>query len=203
MIKLALVPVLFVIACIFAGVYGAVHNQISYTVSPEYFTQFKFLQFRIAQSCPERLGAAIVGWRAAWWMGIVIGAVLIPLGLVIPGNANYFWAIIRVFGVVVLTTLTVGIAALLVALVAVNTETAGDIARYGNDIRDDVAFVRASIMHDFSYLGGLVGIVTGSVSIFWQRRRLRVAGRDAKPWKKRFNLQGAPTRRRSDAPGGV
>ena len=42
MSKLAWIPVLFLVACLFAGIYGALHNQISYTVSPEYFTQFKF-----------------------------------------------------------------------------------------------------------------------------------------------------------------
>ena len=35
MIKVALVPVLLIVACLLAGVYGALHNQISYTVSPE------------------------------------------------------------------------------------------------------------------------------------------------------------------------
>ncbi len=91
MIKLVLIPLLLVIACIFAGVYGALHNQISFTVAPEYFTQFKFHQFQIPDSMPHRIGAAIVGWNAAWWMGIVIGVVLIPFGLLIRGNANYFW----------------------------------------------------------------------------------------------------------------
>ncbi|QEG41014.1 hypothetical protein [Roseimaritima ulvae] len=172
MVKLGLVPLLFVIACLLAGLYGAVHNQISYTVSPEYFTQFKFQQFRIDNGIPERVGAAIVGWNAAWWMGIVIGTILIPFGLLIPGNANYFWAMIRVFGVVAATTLLVGLAALAVAFIVVDTEVAGEISRYDNEMIDDVAFARAGTMHNFSYLGGLVGIITGGVTVFWQRRRL-------------------------------
>lgn len=172
MIKLALVPVLFLIACLLAGLYGAVHNQISYTVSPEYFTQFKFHQFRIDNSIPERIGAAIVGWNAAWWMGIVIGTILIPFGLLIRGNANYFWAMIRVFGVVAVTTLIVGLAALAVAFIVVDTAVAGEISRYGNEMIDDVAFARAGTVHNFSYLGGLVGMITGGVTVFWQRRLL-------------------------------
>lgn len=172
MIKIALVPLLFLIACLFAGIYGAVHNQISYTVSPEYFTQFKFHQFRINESIPDRLGAAIVGWNAAWWMGIVIGTVLIPCGLLIRDNANYFWSMIRVFGVVAATTLIVGLVALAWAFVVVDFRIAGEISRYGNEMTDDVAFARAGTMHNFSYLGGLIGIVTGGIAIFWQRRRL-------------------------------
>jgi MFS family permease len=175
MVKLALLPLLFLIACLFAGIYGAVHNQISYTVSPEYFTQFKFHQFRISESIPDRIGAAIVGWNAAWWMGIVIGMILIPFGLLIRGSANYFWAMIRVFGVVAVTTLIVGLTALAIAFVVVDTEVAGEISRYGNEMTDDVAFARAGTMHNFSYLGGLVGIITGGVAVFWQRRRLNTS----------------------------
>lgn len=175
MIKLALGPVLLAIACICAGCYGALHNQISYTVAPEYFTQFKFHQFQIDQGTPHRIGAAIVGWHAAWWMGIVIGVVLIPMGLVIRGTANYFWVMIRVFGIVAVTTLVIGLVALGVAFAVVDADTVGQITRYGNEIQDDAAFARAGAMHDFSYLGGLVGIVTGGVAVFWQRRRPSVA----------------------------
>ena len=169
MIKVALIPVLLAIACLFAGIYGMLHNQISYTVSPEYFTQFKFRQFGILQNIPARLGAAIVGWHAAWWMGIVIGIFLIPAGLVIRGNSAYFWGMIRVFGVVTLTTLFFGVVALACAYSIVDPETIGEITRYGNEMIDDAAFVRASTMHNFSYLGGLVGIIAGCIAIYFLR----------------------------------
>jgi hypothetical protein len=174
MVKLAFVPVLFVIACLFAGIYGAVHNQVSYTVAPEYFTQFKFHQFHIAEGTPGRIGAAIVGWNAAWWMGIVIGIILIPIGLVVRGNTNYFWGMIRVFGVVATTTLIAGLVALAIAFIVVDPDAVGEITRYNNEMTDDAAFARAGTMHNFSYLGGLVGIITGGVTIFLQRRRLNV-----------------------------
>jgi len=140
---------------------------ISYTVSPEYFTQFKFHQFGILRSIPDRLGAAIVGWQAAWWMGIF----LIPVGLVIRGNGAYFWGMTRVFGVVTLTTMIFGLAALALAYCIVDPETIGEIARYGNDITDDAAFMRAGTMHNFSYLGGLVGIIAGGIAIYLTRAR--------------------------------
>jgi len=202
MVKLALVPVLFVLACLLAGIYGAVHNQISYTVSPEYFTQFKFYQFRIDDSMPERIGAAIVGWNAAWWMGIVIGIVLIPFGLLIRGNAKYFWVLIWVFGVVAGTTLIVGLVALAVAFVVVDSEVAGEISRYGNEMTDDVAFVRAGTMHNFSYLGGLVGIITGGVAIFWQRRRLNSPNSKVETNADAKESSDAPKSRSREATGG-
>ena len=41
MLKASLTPLLLAIACLLAGLYGVLHNQISYTVSYEYFTEFK------------------------------------------------------------------------------------------------------------------------------------------------------------------
>lgn len=182
LIRLLLVPILFVYACVFAGGYGAFHNQISFTVSPEYFTQFKFPQFDINDSVSERSGAAIVGCLASWWMGIVIGAVLIPLGLLlIPGTAKqFFWCMIKVFWVVALTTLGVGLVALGTSFLIIDPNMVEEFRPFHNEIVDDVAFARAGMMHNFSYLGGFLGIVTGAIAIFLIRRKhTRSAGPNA------------------------
>lgn len=131
MAKLALIPVLFVIACLFAGFYGALHDQISCSVSTEYYSQFKFDQFRIDDSIRNRVGVAIVGWLASWWMGLVIGIFLIPAGLPIRGTSQYFWCMIRVFAVVVVTTMVVGLAALFYAFIAIDVTTVEETQRYG------------------------------------------------------------------------
>ena len=40
--KLAVLILILIIAPIMAAVYGAIHDQLSFTISPEYFTKFKF-----------------------------------------------------------------------------------------------------------------------------------------------------------------
>ena len=163
--KPVLVVVLLMIACVIAGLYGAIHNQISYTVSPEYFTKFKFHQFRIPLNIPHRIGAAMVGWGAAWWMGVIISAFLIPVGIKIPRSANCFKAMIRAYSVVAFTALIVGLGALAISFLVIQPGMIEIGSRYGNEIVDDAAFARAGTMHNFSYLGGLVGIYTGWRSI--------------------------------------
>ena len=47
-IKLARLPAMIrisLLGAVLAGIYGAVHDQISYTISDEYFTKLKFPQF--------------------------------------------------------------------------------------------------------------------------------------------------------------
>lgn len=59
-----------------------------------------------------------------------------------------------------------------IASFAINKSNVGDITRYNNEINDDVAFARAGMMHNFSHLGGLLGVVTGESRILRERRRL-------------------------------
>ena len=70
-----------------------------------------------------------------------------------------------------MTTLLVGLTALLFAYLTIDADTVGEFTRYNNEIRDEVAFARAGAMHNFSYAGGLLGILSGGVTIFWLRKK--------------------------------
>jgi len=156
---------LFVIACIASGVFGAIHNQVSYTVSPEYFTKFKFEQFAIGPSVSGRQGAAIVGWHASWWMGIVIGIFLIPFGLLIRSTRAYFLWMLRVFGLVLAITASLGLISLMFSWMVPPAVPTEEYLFHGTPILDPASFLRAGRMHNASYLGGLIGTVVGMISI--------------------------------------
>ena len=50
-IRLAQLPTMLGYAALgglLAGLYGVVHDQVTYSISQEYFTRFKFLQFHYA-----------------------------------------------------------------------------------------------------------------------------------------------------------
>jgi hypothetical protein len=64
--KFIIFVLLFIAICFISGIYGFLHDQISYTVSPEYFTHLKFHQFNIPNSLYNRIGAGIVGIMATW-----------------------------------------------------------------------------------------------------------------------------------------
>ena len=170
MARLMLFPVLLVAACLSAGLYGALHNQISYTVSPDYFHAFKFHQFDIPQHLHGRLGASLVGWYASWWMGVFLGVPVLIVGLIFPDCRSYLGHSVIAFAVVAGTTLLAGVGALLWANLSIN-EASLPGAWYPEQVADQVAFARAGIMHDFSYLGGFLGILTGSVYLIVARVR--------------------------------
>jgi len=62
------------LGAVIAGGYGILHDQITYSISPEYFTKLKFEQFRWANyGFPERVFVAEIGFLATWWVGLFCG----------------------------------------------------------------------------------------------------------------------------------
>jgi hypothetical protein len=161
-LKLLLFPPLLVAGCLVAGLYGALHDQISYSVSPDYFHELKFDQFGIPASQHRRLGAAIVGWWATWWMGFLIGVPLMTVGLILPGWKNFLRYCLKSFVVVAATALIFGVGALVVSYFTIDQSSVSLSPTRSERVADKVAFARVGVMHEFSYLGGFVGIVTGS-----------------------------------------
>jgi hypothetical protein len=149
-------------ACLLGAAYGAVHDQISYTVAPEYFHVFKFEQFWIDPAFHNRLGAAIVGVRASWWMGLLIGLPIGVIGLFARSHGDFVRTFARAAVVVVATTLLMGLGALGYAFITLSADNLPDWVE-GWPLTDPVAFARAGTMHNFSYLGGGLGLIAGIV----------------------------------------
>ncbi len=168
--KLAILPVLFGFSCVVAGLYGALHNQISYSVGPDYFHNLKFLQFRIPDALYGRGGAALVGWKASWWMGLVLG---LPIGIVsmlMPTGAAQVRAFIWATLIVVISALALGSGSLLFPMPVENY----DLFAIPGTVSDEAGFVAAAVMHSLSYLGGLIGGVLALIlTAFWAWRAHR------------------------------
>ena len=181
MAKASLFPVLLAAGCVISGVYGALHNQISYSVSPDYFDAFKFIQFDIPEGLQNRIGASIVGWQASWWMGLLMGTPVLLVGLLMPDARTYLTRVLIAYAVVALTALVVGLGGLLWAYCSI---TASNLPGYWYPAgaTDRVAFARAGTLHNFTYLGGFLGSITGSLYLVAERVRLtRRTGRPATP----------------------
>ena len=160
--KLLVYCAIIILAVVAAAIYGIVHNQISYTVSPEYFTKFKFEQFGLENpAVPERIRASMVGFLASWWMGIPIGILVGLAGFVHPNARRMFQVSLWSIAVVVGFTLLFGLCGLFYGWL----QTASiDRAAYQEwYIPDNVInlrrFLCAGYMHNASYLGGVVAIL--------------------------------------------
>ena len=110
---------LLLFACVIAGLYGALNDQITYTVSPEYYHKLKFDQFNIPLIYRNRIGVSMVGWYAAWWMGVVVAGPILAAGLIIVDWLDYFKKVSRAFGLVGIATVISAIGGAIYAFLAV------------------------------------------------------------------------------------
>lgn len=165
--KLVFFPVLLIAACVVAAAYGAIHNQISYTVSPEFFHLGLFDRCMIPDGLRNRAGASLVGVFTTWWMGLVTGTPVMLLGLILPGWKAYVKHSLFAVVLVVTTAMVVGLIGLSAGFLVVNVSNAPTYL--GVAPEDAVWMCRASLMHTCGYLGGVVGLFLAVVYLIVMR----------------------------------
>jgi hypothetical protein len=186
-VKLALVLVSIVLACLYAALFGALHNQISYLVSPDYFHAFKFIQFGIPPDLHNRIGAALVGVLASWWMGIPLGLVVAPLAWTQSSWQKFLIDFHKMAAVMILVTILVSVLGILVGTftatsdpvsglpVPLVVESSDDqlklvpgkeakviiIPIEATGVQSPYRFRVAGTMHNFTYAGGVLALLVG------------------------------------------
>jgi hypothetical protein len=167
--KLPVFLLLLGVAALAAAAFGALHNQLSYSVGPSYFQALKFPQFGIPEEMSPRLGAARVGVAATWWFGLLVGLPAFLYGLVaVPRTQTYFAAGIGAIGLVVMLATFAALAGLVGGIAADATGLLDPFLTIpeGPERSD---FLRAGFMHDAAYVAGGLGLVLA----FWPMRRGR------------------------------
>jgi len=154
--------VVALIGAIIAGAYGIGHDQITYSIGPEYFTKLKFKQFQYADiGFSERILVSEIGFLASWWVGFVIAWFLARR--LIPGQSRRvaFKQIASGFAIVFGCGIVFGV---LGYAYGVWRGPDGDyldweFATQSLGLTDIWSFVRVAYIHNASYLGGLVGLI--------------------------------------------
>ncbi|RZK22742.1 MAG: hypothetical protein EOO56_07425, partial [Hymenobacter sp.] len=95
-----------------AGLYGIAHDQLTYSISSEYFTKFKYEQFGFEPAWfgGHRPTVAVIGFLATWWVGLFIGVVFGLVGLVAVSKTVLVQTLLRAVRIAFSTTIAAGIA---------------------------------------------------------------------------------------------
>jgi hypothetical protein len=152
-----------------AAIFGALHNQISFSVGASYFYDVKFPQFAIDPTAQNRIGASIVGALASWWMGLLMGTPAFLYGFFTqPGRRRYFYAGIKAITVALSITAICAFIGLSFAHIADINTLVGYLPSL-DAFTDPQGFVRAAIMHEASYFGGVLG-ACAALYIMWRKK---------------------------------
>src|SRR5690606_9916526 len=116
-----------------------------------------------------RIEVSVVGFMATWWMGLPIGLILGLVGLVHKNNKQMFRATTGAIIVVVIVAFVTGLIGLAYGkLYLANTEVNWWLPDNLIDTKD---FIAVGSMHNFSYLGGLTGLIAGIIYSIRQKRK--------------------------------
>src|ERR1700759_2197923 len=114
--KFAIFLLIIGVAIVIAAIYGVGHDQVTYSISPEYYTKYKFIQFNLADSgaaqhmTQPRSAVVMVGVKATWWMGLYIGLILGFFSLLLFLDAEtMFQSALQAIGLVVLIAIICGV----------------------------------------------------------------------------------------------
>lgn len=155
-----------------AGIFGAVHDQVTYWISPEYFTRMKFDQFRMEDgrfSGPAR--AAGVGFLGTWWIGMA-AAWFMARQHFRSGGADTLWphlfqSMVLMMGV----ALGSGSAGYLIGPVLLADRPGWMEALRSLQVEDTGSFLRVAGIHLGSYMGAILGFLLAMLGRFRMKNR--------------------------------
>ncbi|MCO6164060.1 hypothetical protein [Flavobacterium sp. NRK F7] len=152
-----------------AGLYGILHDQITYSISNEYYTLFKFEQFGINNwnLSNERLKVGIIGYLATWWVGLILGVIYAIISLFHDSKKTLKITLNSIFLNIGITFIF-GILGFIYGFLFLNAEK---INWYIPEQTENIqSFINVGSIHNFGYIGGFVGLIFG---IYFMNRNLR------------------------------
>jgi hypothetical protein len=160
-----------VAGALLAGGYGALHDQMTYTISPEYFTRLKFAQFRAADfGLPARILVAEIGFLSSWWVGLIGGWFLARIA-VRDRPAEVGRRLGRAAAIIAAASAGTAVAAGCGASWLVRGEAwSAAMAELGVDQPAD--FTRVAAIHWGSYLGAFGG--WAALAVGWWRSGAKI-----------------------------
>ena len=105
-------------------------------------------------------------------MGLFIGVPIYLVALRVWGTKQFIQAYLSAAVIVVAVTLIIGLAALVIGYQII---TPNNLPAFmdNRQVSDPVAFARVGVMHNYSYLGGGIGLLFGLVFTVWRAWKSR------------------------------
>ena len=142
--------------------YGILHDHITYSIGPQYFTHFKFDQFHWANlRMGNRVYVSCIGFLATWWVGGIVAYILTRRMLPNQPRSVAIKKILCGFAVVFVSVFIAGLIGFGYGLYLGSD---ADFSKWQPamemlGVNDTWAFVRIAYINNAGYIGGLVGLV--------------------------------------------
>ena len=180
------------LSVVLAGVYGILHDQVTGSISEEYFTRLKFLQFRLNPGIPFRTGVSLIGFYATWWTGGLIGFLLYP------DHIRMRKALNRSLLIVFTTTILFSISGFLYGKFYLASHGVSWWMPAG--LQDKTAYIITGSIHNFSYAGGLCGLLLAVTYLLLTVQKANKTYKQEQRRKQQNNYRFSPVQQNTDSP---
>lgn len=161
-------------ASLSAGFYGSIHDMVTFRISPEYYTHYKFIEFGLIENYDQQINnpelmAATVGFMATWWVGFFISIIIGGLVLKFSNPNTKQLIAITVFNTLIILAITC-ICGILGWLFGTFISSDAEDISYMQDafLKPDEAkqITVVSYMHSFGYIGSVIGFTIAVMRTF-------------------------------------
>ena len=149
---------LIIIATCIGALYGAIHDQIAYSISKEFFSVLRFSNLEINPAQASRLDVAYVGFVKTWPVGLTLGFIIALVGLLHKENKHMFKLSVQSF------IFAMGIA-FVFAMISIVLPIGSDETANFQNIKDIAAFLKVQRMNNYAHVGAIIGMFVG---LGWQ-----------------------------------
>lgn len=166
-LRLAWLPAMLgyaLLGALLAGTYGVVHDQVTYSISAEYFTRLKFSQFQRADfGFPPRVFVAEIGFLATWWVGFFAAWFIARITVPSFPPAVAFRHTARGFAIILACALASSAVGYVLGVLHGSDYSTWETLASTLQISDVPAFVRVAYVHNAAYLGAVLGLIVAIV----------------------------------------
>lgn len=164
---------IIIISILVASVFGALHNQVSYSISSEFFKNFLFGKFGINEwgISNDRTKASIVGIIGTYWVGFFLGIIYSIIYLFLNVE-NKFLIIIKSIFINISVSVFGSLIAFLIAYFFISPENSGVFMDFGTMCPKN--YIEAAYMHTGSYYGGVLGLFLGIIFLLNKNKKKEI-----------------------------
>lgn len=163
-----------IICIIIAGTYGIIHDQVTYSISQEYFTKFKYVQFGFEPQWfgGHRQTVGVIGFLASWWVGFILGFFLSIICMILIKDSQkrsrtFYKSVFTIY----LITIFSGILGFIVGKYYL-IKTSVDWWLPEN-LQDVHTFIIVGSIHNFGYSGATLGFLTSISKLIYRSIKIK------------------------------
>lgn len=143
-------------APVLSALYGFVHDQFTYSICPEFFTKFRFLNYELPELWHPRTSAGVIGILNSWKIGI-------PLGILLTGAGYFHRDVISTLKHTLIAYAFVFVFVTAMAFIGFSVEVnaAMPSSQFPEGLVDKENYLRVLNMNNFATNGAILGMVVG------------------------------------------